>query len=65
MQTSELAQQVKALMSNHDDLTLVPRVHMVEERTDSYKLSSELHMRATVCTHVCMHMLSLSLTHTQ
>lgn len=63
MQTSELAQQVKALMSSHDDLTLVPRAHMVEERTDSYKLSSELHMHATACTHVCLHMFSLS--HTQ
>lgn len=51
MQTFEMAQKVKALTSNHDNLTLVPRAHMVEDRTDSYKLSSDLCMHAIVCAH--------------
>lgn len=39
-----MAQQVGPLASKADDLSSIPRIHMVEGDNDSYKWSSGLHM---------------------
>lgn len=46
---NEKAQLGKAPNSEHLDLTPGPR--WCKERTDSHKLSSDLHVIATVCAH--------------
>lgn len=43
----EMTQRVKMLVVKPDNLSLIPRTHMVEERTNSSKLSSDLHIYAT------------------
>jgi len=40
----EMAQQVKMLAPKPDELNSIPRTHMVEQRSNSFKLSSDLHM---------------------
>lgn len=40
---SEMAQQVKVLAAKSDDLSLSLGTYLVEGRTDSCKLSSDLH----------------------
>lgn len=49
-----MAQQIKALTTSPNNLSLTPRAHIIE-RTDSRKLSSDHHK----CTIAYMH------THTQ
>lgn len=39
-----MAQQVKVLAAKPNDVGLISRIHVGEERTDSSKLSSDLHM---------------------
>lgn len=38
-----ISQWVNALATKHDDLSLSLQAHVVEERTDPLKLSSDLH----------------------
>lgn len=38
-----MAQQIKVLDAKPDDLGSIPRSYRIEERTESFKLSSELH----------------------
>lgn len=45
----ETAQQVEQFAAKPDDLSLVPRAHMVEERMDSYRLSSDYHVLWPKC----------------
>lgn len=39
-----VAQQVKALIAQEDDLSSTPRINMVKERSDSYKLPFDHHL---------------------
>lgn len=48
----EMAQQVKALVAEPDDLSSVPKTHIVEGKIDSWKLSSD--PQACVVAHVHM-----------
>lgn len=40
----KMAQWVKVIVINSDNLGSIPRTHMLQERTDSCKLFSDLHM---------------------
>lgn len=44
--TSAVAHQAKTLAVKHDNPSVVHRAYIVEERTDSHKLSSGAHMHA-------------------
>lgn len=48
---SEMAQLVKALATRHDDLNLIPRIHMVEGQATATSCPQ-------TCTHKIMSMLS-------
>lgn len=43
--------QVTAPVAKRDDLCSSPETHVVQEKTEAYKLSFDLHM----CTMACMH----------
>lgn len=45
-----MAEQVKWLAIESDDLRWLPGLHLVERENDSSKLSSDLH----ICTMACM-----------
>lgn len=47
----EVAQWVKALIAQADDLISMPRINMVKERSDSYKLSFDHHVCFTAQIH--------------
>lgn len=55
-----MSQLVEALATKIDDLSLIPDIHMMA-RTNSYKLSSDLHTLAHMHTRVYTH----THTHTQ
>lgn len=44
--------QVKVLGANLNELSSIPKPHIVEEKMDSYKLSSASHTQDTV--HSCI-----------
>lgn len=41
--TVEMAQQVKALTTTPEDMSLIPRTNIVKERNDSHSLFSDHH----------------------
>lgn len=45
----------KALAANPDDLNLIPGLRLWKEKTDSSKLSSELHMHSMACLYAQVH----------
>lgn len=49
VRTCEIAQWVKVLAVEPDDLSSIPGTHMVKERSSSPKLSSDLHTGAVTC----------------
>lgn len=51
----EMAPWIKALATKPDNSSLIPGTHKVEERTDFYKLSSDLHMYIMLHTHTHTH----------
>lgn len=42
--------RIKVTVTKPDSLSLIPRTHMVEEKNDCSKLSSDLNMHAVACT---------------
>lgn len=44
-----MVQCVKSLVTRPDNLGLIPGIYLVEERTNSYVLSSDFHSHAVVC----------------
>lgn len=48
-----MAQWVEMLGTKSDSLRFISRAHMVKERTDPGKLSSDFHMYTM--PHVCIH----------
>lgn len=46
-----MAEQVKAFASKLEDLSSIPRTHMVDERTNFYKLFSDLDIDTPPLTH--------------
>lgn len=50
-----MAQGNGAVVAKLDNLNSVPRIHMVEERTNSQKLPSDLHMHAFVHSYTPTH----------
>lgn len=50
-----MAQGNGAVVAKLDNLNSVPRTHMVEERTSSQKLPSDLHAPACVHSHTPTH----------
>lgn len=53
-----MAQLVKVLAAKSDDLSLVPRTHMVKERADSCTLPSDLYMQVA-CVCMCTHRIKI------
>lgn len=49
----EMAQQIGVVATKLDDLSLSPGIHLGEERTNSSKLSSDLHKCSVAC--MCPH----------
>lgn len=49
VRAGQTAQGDGAVVAKLDSLNSIPRTHMVEERTNSQKLPSDLH------THACVH----------
>lgn len=47
----EVAQRVKALIAQADDLISMPRINMVKERSNSYKSSFDHHICVTAQIH--------------
>lgn len=47
----EVAQWVKALIAQADDLSSMPRINMVKERSHSYKSSFDHHVCVTAQIH--------------
>lgn len=57
-----LAQQVKLLAANPDNLSYIPGIHMIRRREPtSIKLSSDFHMNAVGHVHMCVHVCSHAL----
>lgn len=54
MKMSMKAQQEKAPATKPHHLSFIPRTHMIEGRTDSHKLFSNLHIHAHVI-HLPIH----------
>lgn len=52
-----------ALGTKPDNLSLMPRIHVVKESTDSYKLSFDLNMNTMVHTYRNAHTHTLSQIH--
>lgn len=54
-----MAQEKKQLIANPDELTSVPRTHMVEGEPSSHELSSAINVgflaRVHACTLTCTH----------
>lgn len=48
-----MAKWAEALAVKAEDLSLIPRIRMMEGRTNSHRLSSELHRSITAC--MCLH----------
>lgn len=55
LRTDEMAQKVGTPKVQLDTLSSAPGAHVVEEKTDSYKLSSGLHLCGVVCRWAHVH----------
>lgn len=49
-----MAQQIKVLIAKPDELSLIPKTHIMEERTNYHRLSPDLHIHAKACVCVCV-----------
>lgn len=52
---SEMPQLVNVLGANSGNLSLILRIHIVEERIDFYKLNSDFHIHGMACMCSCEH----------
>lgn len=59
-----MTQGIKVPAIKPEDLGLIPRTHMVKERTDSHKVSSVLHIHTVACTHMQTHTCTITDIHT-